>query len=152
MTNAPGPEWVDQWQQTDTLLALRELSDLARRVTPALARRAGLTHTEMETLEAIMASPMGPSEVAQRLGVSTAAASGIVNRLVRRGHAERHDHPGDRRRTVVAVTESGRAELVGHLIPMFVELARLDAGLSDTEREVVLRYLEGASAAFRRLL
>ncbi len=152
MTNAPGPEWVDQWQQTDTLLALRELTSLARRVTPALARRAGLTHTEMATLETIMASPMGPSEVAQRLGVSTAAASGIVNRLVMRGHAERRGDPVDRRRTEVAVTESGRGELIGHLMPMFVELARLDAGLTDTEREVVQRYLDGACAALRRLL
>lgn len=144
--------WVDNWQQTETLLALRELTDLSKRVTPAVARRAGLGQTELATLEHLMADPIGPSEVAQRLGVTSAAASGIVDRLTARGHVERRPHPQDGRRTLVCVTSSGRAELVGHLMPMFAELAALDASLTPQEREVVDRYLQGAIRALRRLL
>ena len=97
-----------------------------------------------------MEHPTGPSALAARLGVTTAAASGIVDRLVTRGHVERQPHPADRRRTVVACTSSGREELLGHLMPMFLELAALDARLSPTEREIVLRARRYARSAHRR--
>ena len=47
---------------------------------------------------------------------------------------------------------SGRAEVVGHLLPMFRALAELDAGLSAEEREVVTRYLRGAARAMRTVV
>lgn len=153
-TGQPGrqPGLEGEWAQTDTLLALRQLTDAARQVTPAVARRAGLSHTEMATLEALTGAAIGPGEVARRLGVSSAAASGIVDRLAARGHVERRPHPKDGRRTSLALTDSGRAEVLGHLLPMFLELDALDSALTDAEREVVLRYLQGAVRALRRLL
>ena len=55
----------------------------------------------------------------------------------------------DGRRTSVTISDSGRAEVVGHLMPMFRVLADLDASLTDDERAVVTRYLQGAIAALR---
>ena len=52
----------------------------------------------------------------------------------------------------VTITESGAAEIIGHLTPMFTALHELDSGLDDHEREVVDTYLRGATAALRRLL
>lgn len=152
MTQKSSASWVTEWQQTGSLIALREFSDVSRQVMPALSRRAGLTQTEMTVLESLVATPMGPSEMAHRLGVTTAAASGIVDRLVGRGHAERRPHPQDGRRTEVAITPSGREELLGHLMPMFAEMARLDDEFTDAERVVVERYLRGSTRAMRRLL
>jgi hypothetical protein len=48
------------------------------------------------------------------------------------------------------VTESGREEVLGHLMPMFRALAELDAGFSPEERDVVARYLDGARVALER--
>ena len=144
--------WVGSWERSETLDALRSLLDTSRRATPALARRAELSHSEAAVLEHIMDEPTGPTELAQRLGVTSAAASGIVDRLVARGHVERQSHPSDRRRTVVVATASGREEMLGHLMPMFVDLARLDQDLSAAEREVVLRFLRAAERAVSRLL
>ncbi|WP_431473246.1 MarR family winged helix-turn-helix transcriptional regulator [Ornithinimicrobium sp. W1665] len=145
---------MGSWERSETLDALRSLLDTSRRATPALARRAELSHNEAAVLEHIMDEPTGPTELAQRLGVTSAAASGIVDRLVARGHVERQPHPSDRRRTVVVVvaTGSGREEMLGHLMPMFVDLARLDQDLSADEREVVLRFLRAADRAVSRLL
>ena len=50
--------------QTSTLQALRELLDVAGRVGPTVARRASLTHTELQTLELIFDTPMGPADLA----------------------------------------------------------------------------------------
>lgn len=148
-----GPEeWAEAWQQSPTLATLRRLLTTSGQVAPALARRTGLSHTELSALEHIMEEPVGPSELAQRVGVTTAAASGIVDRLVARGHAERRPHPTDRRRTAVVCTASGRAEMMGHLMPMFLELARVDANLTPDERAAVQRFLTAAERAVARLL
>ena len=134
----------EDWQRSQTLQTLRRLLTTSGQVAPALARRTGLSQTELSVLEHVMEEPMGPSELAQRVGVTTAAASGIVDRLVARGHAERQPHPTDRRRTAVVCTASGREEMMGHLMPMFLELAQLDAGLSEDERVVIRNFLAAA--------
>jgi DNA-binding MarR family transcriptional regulator len=99
-----------------------------------------------------MGGALGPVEVGRRLGVTSAASTGIVDRLESRGHVHRAPHPVDRRRTEVSITESGRSEVLGYLMPMFRSLAQLDAELSDDEREVVDRYLAKAIASFRAVL
>lgn len=143
--------WDDRLR-SETLEALRRLLSTSGAVAPALARRTGLTQTELAVLEHAIEHPVGPSELARRVGVTSAAASGIVDRLAAHGHVERRDHPSDRRRTEVVATPSARAEVVEHMMPMFRELAELDASFTQEERAVVLRYLEGATRAVARLL
>lgn len=151
---AAGPHsaYVDGWEQTPTLLALRELLSVGAQVGPSVARRASLSHTELAALELLVEHQAGPAELARRLGVTTAASSGIVDRLVARGHVVREPDEHDGRRTRVVLTDSGREDVIGHLMPMFVSLAQLDAGLTDEERSVVTAYLRGAIEAIRRLL
>lgn len=150
--SGPASRWVADWQRSQTLTSLRRLLTTGGQVTPALARRTGLSHTELSALEHLLEEPLGPSELAQRIGVTTAAASGIVDRLVARGHAERQRHPTDRRRTAVTCTGSGREELMEHLMPMFLELARLDDDFTEDERAVITRFLVAAERAVGRLL
>jgi DNA-binding MarR family transcriptional regulator len=129
-------------------LALRDLIEAGQRLRHVVSRRAGLTDTEMTTLDHLSRAPMGPAEVARLLEVSTAASTGIVDRLVERGHAERRPHPEDRRRVEVHLTDSGRREILGHLAPMFTGLADLDDSFSADELAVVERYLRRAASAF----
>ncbi len=148
----PGTSFVRSWRQTPTLQALRELLSLSETVAPTIARRAGMSHSELRTLELLVREPYGPAELARELGVTTAASSGIIDRLVERGHVVRQAHSTDGRRTVVVMTESGREELLAHLLPMFRALGELDAELDDHERDIVERYLRGAMAAIRQVL
>ena len=78
--------------------------------------------------------------------------TGIVDRLVSRGHVRRQPHAADRRRTQLVLTESGRREVVSHLLPMFIALDSLDRSFTAEERAVVERYLRGATEAFERVL
>jgi DNA-binding MarR family transcriptional regulator len=126
-----------EWRQTPTLAALRELLILSERAGPAVA------------------SPcisVCPAELARKLGVTTAAATGIVDRLEARGHAERRAHTTDGRRTEVSMTDSAREEVLGYLVPMFAALAEVDASFSAEELQVVERYLRGAMDAVRHPL
>ncbi len=151
-SSAPDPgsatEFSERFAQTESLQALREVVDAGGKVRRVVARRAGLGETDLVTLQHLILGARGPAEVARLLEVSTAASTGIVDRLVARGHVERRPHPEDRRRTDVHVTDSGREEVLALLMPMFVELARLDAEFDDDERAVVARYLRRALEAF----
>lgn len=137
---------------SDTLDRLQRLLDAGSSAPIAVARRAEMSPSELHALRHLSTEPMGPADLARALGVTTAAASGVVDRLVGHGHAERQPHSLDGRRTEVHLTDSGRAEAAGHLAPMFTALAALDASLTDDERAVVDRYLDGAIAAVRSLL
>jgi len=143
---------VPGYQRSGSLDALQELVDVAAQVPHEVARQAGLSTSELHSLRHLMNTPMGPVELARTLGVTSAASSGVVDRLVARGHAERRPHPGDGRRTEVVITESGRVEVFVRLAPMFAALAELDAPLSGDEHALVERYLRGATAAMRALL
>lgn len=140
------------WASTESLVLLRRLLKVSAQAPPAVARRAGLTHNELSTLELLVERPIGPGDIARHLSVTSAATSGIVDRLAERGHLRRAPHPHDGRRTELQITESGRAEVLGHLMPMFVALAELDGSLDDHERAAVESYLRGAVDAVSRLL
>jgi DNA-binding MarR family transcriptional regulator len=143
---------VPDYRTSGSLDALQELVDVAAQVPHEVARQAGLSTSELHSLRHLMDTPMGPVDLARALGVTSAASSGVVDRLVARGHAERRPHAGDGRRTEVVITESGRVEVFALLAPMFEALAELDSSLSDGERELVERYLRGATAAMRALM
>lgn len=132
--------------------ALQDLADVAAQLPHEMARRAGLSVSELHSLRHLSRSPMGPVDLAKALGVTSAAASGIVDRLESRGHAKRQDHPDDRRRTEVVVTDSGRREVLALLSPMLMALTELDASLTDEQRDVVEGYLRGATAAMRSMI
>ena len=138
--------------RTPTLVALRELLDVASHVSPAVARRAGLSHTEVNALELLADGSVGPAELARHLGVTTAASSGIVDRLAARGHVVRHPHASDGRRTQVEITDSGRSEVMAQLAPMFAGLLEVDAQLDPDRAVVVEAYLRGAIGALERVL
>ncbi|MFL6151649.1 MAG: MarR family winged helix-turn-helix transcriptional regulator [Ornithinibacter sp.] len=143
---------VPTYRQSGSLDALQELVDVAALVPHEVARRAGLSTSELHSLRHLMENPMGPVELARALGVTSAAASGVVDRLVARGHAQRRPHADDGRRTEVLITESGRLEVFERLAPMFAALAELDSSLSEEERTVVERYLRGATGAMRAVM
>lgn len=140
---------VPAWTGSSALRALEELVKVSISATDGLAHRARLSHTELEALRHMMEEETGPAELARTLHVTSAAATGIVDRLEARGHVARRPHPSDRRRTQLEVTDSGRGEVMGLLAPMFHGLAAADAALTDQERAVVTRFLEQATEAMR---
>lgn len=135
------------WHESPTLQVLRDVMSAAVDVRHRVGRTARLSEVELATLEELSRHAIGPAALARHLSVSTAAATGIVDRLSGRGHVEREPDPDDRRRTQLRLTSSGSAEVRGHLQPMFSRLAELDASFAPDELAIVERYLRGALAA-----
>ncbi|WP_157571090.1 MarR family winged helix-turn-helix transcriptional regulator [Nocardioides insulae] len=139
----PSPEW----HEATSLRTLRALLEAATQVRRVVARRAGLSETELAALEQLSHGPIGPAALARRLDVTSAASTGIVDRLSHRGHAERRPDAEDRRRTEIHLTASGRSTASRELAPMFVRLARLEDEFEPDELDAINRYLEGALRA-----
>lgn len=67
----------------------------------------------------------GQNELAADLGITSGAATALVDRLERRGVAERLGHPSDRRRVVVRLTEEGRSILAASRVVLAASLRSL---------------------------
>jgi DNA-binding MarR family transcriptional regulator len=143
---------VPQEASTSTTAALDALIQVAATVEPAVARRAGLSTSELQALRHLVGGSRGPVELSHLLGVTSAASSGVVDRLAARGHVRRRPHPDDGRRTRVEVTDSGRREVEELMRPVVARLAETEDRLSEEERAVVRGYLEQVTEALRETL
>ena len=143
---------VPEWRESETLSLLQQLVDLAATVPHSVARRAGMSPNELHALRHLIQQPLGPVELSRELQVTSAASSGVVDRLEAHGHVSRRPHPDDGRRTEVVITESGRMEVFHLLAPMFAALAAVDARLSTEERTAVDAFLRGVIDAMRQMI
>jgi DNA-binding MarR family transcriptional regulator len=85
--------------------------------------------------------PLSPTTLAERLIVTTASVTSLLDTLERRGLVQRRPDPTDRRRLLVALTDDGRA-LVEQFLPEVVALqTAVMAELSETQRQQLLRLL-----------
>jgi DNA-binding MarR family transcriptional regulator len=128
--------------------AVRQLLLANRDAEQALARRLGLGLNDVTAMEHLLSSPegLGPMDIAQRLGIRSASATVLVDRLEEAGHVTRGPHRTDRRRTVVHPTEHARQEVVTALRPLVAAVDAAADDLSDGERETVVRFLQAAAA------
>lgn len=116
-----------------------------------LAKRMGLEVSELAALEHLQsAGPMTMGELGARLSMSPGAVTALVDRLERRGYAERIPNPADRRSSLVRATEAGTGESLRHLSPYIREMQDLEERLSGQEREAVARFLSEATRIAHR--
>jgi DNA-binding MarR family transcriptional regulator len=126
----------------------RALADVRQRA--ALARRLGLTDSEVLAVQHLArAGELTPGQLGALLQLSSGVTTALVQRLERAGHVSRHANPRDKRSAVVRLTPAIAARATDAWAPYVADLDRIAAELSDTERYVVLRFLEGAAAADR---
>jgi DNA-binding MarR family transcriptional regulator len=112
-----------------------------------MAYRLRLGVTDLAALDHLLQSPLplGPVELGHRLGISSASATTLVDRLEEAGHIIRTDDPADRRRQALVVTKHARTEARGALGPMIDALQRAAEELTAEEADAVARYLERAA-------
>lgn len=85
------------------------------------------------------------SEIAQRMGHTTAAATGLVDRLENLGHVKRAHGREDRRKIIVEITASGTALVAEVRDDMVCNLLKLMAHLDADEQRIWVRIYEKIS-------
>ncbi|MEO6785155.1 MAG: MarR family transcriptional regulator [Chthoniobacteraceae bacterium] len=86
--------------------------------------------------------PMTMSETARRMKHTTAAATGLVDRLEKLGLITRKQGPNDRRKVMVVITEKGHAMVQEIRQDMIQNLLRLMGYLDEAEQAAWLRIYE----------
>ena len=135
-------------QCADNMLATSELllNNIASLLRPLdLTPASGLVLSILADSE----RPLPPHEIAERLIVSRATVTGLVDSLERRELAERRPHPTDRRMLLVEITERGR-EVADEFRPIVHRHHRIwFEVLDDGEKERLKEMLERVRAQLR---
>lgn len=137
-----GPPLPELPPLTGVTLAVRDLMHASREMTARIARAQGRNTTDVTALELLdMLGPMSPGELAGHLGIRTASATLLVDRLESSGRVRREVHPTDRRRVVVRLQEGERAEMYRTWIPVVAAMDAAARSLPTADQVVVRNYL-----------
>jgi len=134
-------------QRADVVSHLQRLTTESQRIAHAFAARHGLGQIDLEALLAVMEAervgdPLTSGRLGEALGVTSGAATGVIDRLERVGHVVRRRDEGDRRRVLVHYGERAR-EVAGLFFgPLGGITDRVLDGFDDDELAVVTRFLD----------
>lgn len=123
------------------------LSVLSNRASSAIARmyagRFALGVTEWRVMAVLGRYPdLSAGEVARRTAMDKVAVSRAVARLVQSGRLQREQHGGDRRRSVLRLSEAGY-RVYDEIAPLALAFEqRLLDGMAPGERELLFRLLD----------
>lgn len=121
---------------------LRNYTDLQR----CIADKLHLGLNDVAALEHLVRrSDLGTADVASLLGMSTASATVLVDRLEAAGHVERRPHSRDRRRKQLVVTQHAQNEMFAALRPLFDMHKEIDQDYNEEEQAVIASYLQQVS-------
>jgi DNA-binding MarR family transcriptional regulator len=116
----------------------------------ALADRLGMNVTDLRCLELVIGEPgLSAGRLADEIGLTTGAVTGVLDRLERAGYVERRADPADRRRAVIQPTPAAdevRAELARMDETFTSVLGRYSAG----EQQAIRSFLDATAAAVDR--
>lgn len=127
-------------------LAGREQSAATVMFHTALAAHQDLSPTEEKALDLLdRFGPLTAGQLAQRSGLAPASVTGLVDRLERKGFAQRVPHPVDKRSVLI----EARPDRLAALGPLFEDwwrsLTELFSGYSDEQLETILHFLNEAT-------
>lgn len=132
-------------------LSLRRMLQGGREMQSSLARHLGVRVIDVQAVDHVVSAdePLGPVDLGNRLGIRSASATTLVDRLVAAGHLVREPHPADARRVALRATEHARKEVRQSLTPMLDEITAAIERLDHDQAATVSAFLHDVTAAMR---
>ncbi|PWV75069.1 DNA-binding MarR family transcriptional regulator [Nocardia neocaledoniensis] len=120
------------------------VEDLSREMIRVL----GVNETDRRALEIVLLEneqPTTPGRLAERLDLTAAGVTVMLNRLEKQGYITRSLHPTDRRRVIVMATELAAHRIQELVVPMIVESYKMLLTYYDAaELEIIADFLTRA--------
>lgn len=155
------PDYTDD--ERDLLRAVRELVRADREMRNRLSDAMRVNPTDLRSLRHVIrtveqaeAGPAGelagvtPRRLSEHLGISTAAVTTLVDRLVASGHLERTPHPTDRRSVLLVPTDRARREMAAHLADMHERMKAIAARVPRDARPAIIDFLQSLTWEMER--
>lgn len=131
-------------------VAVRDMVGASRELTGRMAAVMGMNANDMSAIgELTMNGPMGVADLARHLGIRSASATAMVDRLEQAGHVVRSRDDVDRRRVTVTETPAARQASFEAWAPTIGAIDDVCRDLDDSDRAVVVRFLEDITAILR---
>lgn len=95
--------------------AVARIADADRRLRQAAAERLGVGATDFDVLILLdTAGALAAGRIAEAMGITTGAVTGLIDRLERAGYVQRTRHESDRRQVLIELTPARREQLEAH--------------------------------------
>ena len=132
--------------------SIQRLSTESQKVAQAFATQHGLGHIDLEALLHVMRAerdgePITAGGLGELLGVTSGAATGVIDRLEKVGHVQRSRDEADRRRVLVRYSDQARAVAGAFFGPLGVLSDGVMADFDEAELATVSRFLVGMAGA-----
>lgn len=109
-----------------------------------MQRELDVNDTDFQAMQhLIQKRSMSPGELAHLLHLTPAAATTVIDRLVKKGHVDRAPHPTDRRRSVISPSPDSVRSAMGKLMPMILDVDAMARSYSDVDQRVIVDFLSG---------
>lgn len=133
---------------------LRELSTESDQIGHLFAVSHSLRPNDFRALLHIMVAetggrPLTSGQLGERMGLSAAAITYLVDRLIESGHIRRDTHPDDRRKVVLRYSEPGLATARSFFTPLGMHTRAALDGVADPDLVAAHRVFTALIAARR---
>jgi DNA-binding MarR family transcriptional regulator len=134
---------------------LRELSTESDQIGRLFALTQDVRPTDFRALLHIMVAetagrPMTSGDLSHRMGLSGAAITYLVDRLIESGHIRRDSHPADRRKVILRHSEPGLATARSFFTPLGLHTHAALDDLPDADLTAAHRVFAALIDAMRR--
>ncbi|MGW4247167.1 MarR family winged helix-turn-helix transcriptional regulator [Nocardia sp. NPDC004722] len=151
-TSPPGTE--RSGLETEIARDVRALGAVSEQIGHAFARSHDLRPNDFRALVHVATAeaegaPLTAGRLGQLTGVSPAAITYLVERMIESGHLERAVDATDRRRVMLHYTDHGMAVAAGFFMPLATRMRGALSDLSDSELETTHRAMLRIIAALR---
>ena len=149
-------ETVSNRSELESLISadLRELSTESDQIGRLFAISQDVRPTDFRALLHIMVAetagqPMTSGDLSNRMGLSGAAITYLVNRLIESGHIRRDSHPADRRKVILRFSDPGLATARAFFTPLSLHTHAALTHLADIDLQAAHRVFTALIVAMR---
>jgi DNA-binding MarR family transcriptional regulator len=123
-------------------VAVRRLGEASQELAGRMAKVMAMNVTDMTAIAYLgLKGPMGATELARHLGIRTASATAMIDRLERSGHVERDRDQHDRRRVTVTPTPAAQRAERAAWASVIENIDAVSRSLPAEQRAVVVDFL-----------
>ena len=135
-------------ERRDLATSLQAFGLARDRMRVALARRAGISQSDLDALEHLEAAgSLTQRELGERLSLTSGAVTMLADRLEAAGLVRRRPHPGDRRYVVLELSAHAVRHAPAGLAVYHAAIADVVAGVPAEHADVIASFLRSAAQA-----
>jgi DNA-binding MarR family transcriptional regulator len=144
--------WYSDHAVMDLLGALRRFRRADEQMRRRVSTDLGVNPLDLRALQLVIAGertrlPVSPGELSTQLGISTAATTKLVDRLVASRHLDRTPHPHDRRSVVLGATAHAHRALRRRMGAVHDRMGEAAAAVPPECRTAVVEFLTSMARA-----